>query len=78
MPVPELSCELHRRAALCHPAAAEHNLITHFIAALRTSLRRVCGIDPYWYEWIDLNALVTFATVKKVDLLGVSAFLMIA
>ncbi len=68
MSVPELSRELRRRAALCQPAVAEHDLITHFIGALRAPLRRVCGTDPTGSEWVDLNALVTFATIKEADL----------
>lgn len=68
MTVPELSRELRRRASLCHPAVAEHDLITHFIAALKTSLRRICGTDPSGAEWNDLNSLVTFATIKEADL----------
>lgn len=55
MAVPELSRELRRRASLCHPAVAEHDLITHLIAALRPSLRRICGTDPAGAEWTDLN-----------------------
>ncbi len=68
MSVPELSHELRRRAALCQPAVAEHDLITHFIGALRAPLRRVCGTDPTGSEWVDLNALVIFATIKEADL----------
>ncbi len=68
MSLPELSRELRRRAALCQPAVAEHDLITHFIGALRAPLRRVCGTDPTGSEWVDLNALVIFATIKEADL----------
>ena len=68
MTVPQLSRELRRRAALCHPAVAEYDLITHFVSALRAPLRHLCGTDPTGAEWVDLNALVVFATVKEADL----------
>ncbi len=67
MTVPELSRELRRCASPCHPAVAEHDMITHLIAALRPTLRRICGTDPAGAEWTEANALVNFATIKEAD-----------
>ncbi len=63
---------------VCHPAVAEHDLVTHFIAALQPALRRIFGTDPAGAEWSDLNALVNFANVKEVDLsLGTDIYIYI-